>query len=339
MSEDHHALHRRVATIDLHSHFLINGFLFGRDFGLRTPGPGRWNPFRNMMDLPRMREADMDGQWFTVYFPGKPVFTDNRRWHDRIIDRYYDMVLRHGRDMCHCNSPQEFEDARAQGRFASFLAIEGCHALEGRVEHVDHFFRRGVRMMQLTHFLPNEIADGTESSERPNEGLNDLGVRMIHRMNELGVLVDLAHMTDQGIQKAVAASRAPVISSHTGVRALNPRERNLSDEAIDLIAGSGGLAGILFFPPYLTPKTLRVPLDRVIDHIAYVADRVGSEHVAIGTDFDAGTWAPTDMSDVRDMRKVTQRMLARGFSAQDVERIWGGNLLRVWRAVIESADE
>ncbi len=319
-------------ALDLHAHFLVSAYLTKRDFG-RRHAASRWiKPFASTTDLPRLREGGMDGQVFTVYFPGRPLIRDNKGRHDRIIDRYYAMLLENGQSMRHCDSPDDYEAAQAAGQFAAILAIEGGHCLDGNIDNVDHFHGRGVRIFQLSHFVPNEFADATESKKRPHRGLNELGRQIVKRLNAKGMIIDVAHMTDEGIARVAETSAAPFISSHTGLRALRDMERNLSDASIDHIARSGGLMGVILFPPYLK-KGLGGSTDDVVDHLAYVAERVGTEHIAIGSDTDGPTWLPRDIRDASDYQVISARMLARGFSREDVARMWGGNFMRVWREV------
>jgi membrane dipeptidase len=324
---------RRFApALDLHAHFLISAYLTKRDFGQRHKARRWFKPFASVTDLPRLREGGMDGQVFTVYFPGRPFVRDNRAKHDRIIDRYFAMLLENGQDMRHCESPDDYVAAQEAGQFAAILAIEGGHCLDGDVDNVDHFHARGVRIFQLSHFIPNELADATESKRRPHEGLNDLGRQVVERLNDRGMIVDVAHMTEEGIRKVADTCDAPFISSHTGVRAHRDMERNLSDDSIDAIAKSGGLMGIILFPPYLK-KGLSGTTDDVVDHLAHIAERVGTEHIAIGSDTDGPTWLPKDMRDATDFQVISERMLTRGFTREDIARMWGGNFMRVWREV------
>lgn len=323
---------RYTPALDLHAHFLISAYVAKRDFGRRHRARQWFKPFASITDLPRLVEGGMDGQVFTVYFPGRPLVRDNKGRHDRIIDRYFAMLLKNGQDMRHCESPDDYDAAREAGKFAAILAIEGGHCLDGDLDNVDHFHARGVRIFQLSHFVPNEFADATESKKRPHGGLNDLGRQLVQRLNAKGMIVDVAHMTDEGIAKVAECCEGPFISSHTGVRAHRDMERNLSDASIDLIAKSGGLMGVILFPPYLKKKIGGIT-DDVVDHLAHIAERVGTEHIAIGSDTDGPTWLPKDMRDAADFQVISERMLARGFSQGDIARMWGGNFMRVWREV------
>lgn len=321
------ALHARVPVIDLHSHFLLGATLFRRRFDVAHEPRRFFKPFASSIDLPRLREGGVSGQVFTVYVPGRPLFFRNRSKADWQLDRYEQIVRSCAGAVQPCTSVAEFHAARAAGRFASFAAIEGCHPLDGDVDLLDHFFARGVRLMQLTHFVATDVADSAQSPYRPHGGLSGLGQRVVRRMNRLGIVVDVAHMTDAGIARVADVAEVPFVCSHIGVRALCDTGRNLAPESVDLIARSGGLIGVILFPMLLAKG--RATVDTVVDHLAWLADRVGPSHIGIGSDLDGPTWAPEGLRDVRDFPVLTARMLARGFSEDDVARIWGGNFLRV----------
>lgn len=329
------ALHARVPVIDLHSHFLLGATLFRRRFDVAHEPRRFFKPFASSIDLPRLREGGVSGQVFTVYVPGKPLFFKNRRRADRQLDLYDHIVRACEGAVQPCTSVAEFHAARAAGRFASFAAIEGCHPLDGDVDLLDHFFARGVRLMQLTHFVATDVADSSQSPYRPHGGLSKLGERVVDRMNRLGIVVDVAHMTDAGIARVADVAQAPFVCSHVGVRAVHDSARNLSSASVDLIARSGGLVGVILFPMLLSKGGATV--DTVVDHLAWLADRVGPSHLGIGSDLDGPTWAPDGLRDVRDFPVLTARMLARGFTDDDIARIWGGNFLRVLGAAETAA--
>jgi membrane dipeptidase len=331
------ALHARVAPLDLHSHFLLGGYLLNRDFAARHEPARHWNPLRASIDLPRAREGGLAGQFFTLYCPGKPwVGSRITAVHHALIDRFDSILAANPDSMARCTTAADFRAARAAGRFAAFLGIEGAHCLHGDLEQLDRFASRGVRIFQLTHFVPNGIADSSNPHWHAPSGLTALGRQVLERCHRLGLVVDLAHCSDQAVRDAADCCQGPLIVSHTGVRGLNPIGRNVSDETIRLVAQSGGVIGIILYSFYLTHHGFRVPLDRVVDHLAYVADRVGTEHLAIGTDLDAGTWTPTGFRDVRDLPRLTERMLARGFTEADIGRIWSGNFLNILDKTRES---
>jgi membrane dipeptidase len=330
------ALHARLPVIDLHSHFLLQRTLFGRRFDERHEPRRLFRPFSSSIDLPRLREGGVAAQVFTVYYPGKPLFFKNRAKADRQLDLYDTILGECQGAVAPCTSVADFQAARAEGRFASFVALEGCHHLDGDVDALDHFFARGVRIAQPAHFVATDVADSAQSPYRPHRGLSPLGRRVVERMNRLGMIVDVAHLTDEGIAHVADVARAPFVCTHIGVRALCDTPRNLSAAAVDRIAASHGLVGVILFP-WLLGKG-RVTVDTVVDHLAWLADRVGTEHLGLGSDLDGPTWPPRGLRDVRDFPVLTARMLARGFADDDVARIWGGNFLRVLADVAARAE-
>jgi membrane dipeptidase len=164
-------------------------------------------------------------------------------------------------------------------------------------------------------------------------GLSEFGKELVQRLNELKLIVDVAHVNRPGVLDACRVSKAPVIASHTNVTDLCKNNRGCTEEGIRAIASTGGLVGIIFCPTFLR-RRLNVPLDAVVDHILWVIERVGAEHVAIGSDFDG--WIPTIPNDIRDCRDLpwlSQRLLDRGATQEQVSAVLGGNFLRVLEAV------
>jgi microsomal dipeptidase-like Zn-dependent dipeptidase len=223
---------------------------------------------------------------------------------------------------------REFDAFRGQPNagstiLAGILAIEGLHALDGRLENLDTLYAAGYRMMGLTHFFDNEVAASAHGVSKG--GLSDLGRRAVRRMEELQIIVDLAHLAPAGVDQVLRMAARPVVVSHTGVQATCPGPRNLSDEQIRAIAANGGLIGIGYWDGAVceigAPSTARA--------IRHVVNLVGLQHVALGSDFDGATKVPFDATRLDQM---TQALLAEGFTADQVSAIMGGNAIRFLRA-------
>ena len=203
---------------------------------------------------------------------------------------------------------------------AGLLAMEGLHPLEGDFNNLDAFIDAGYRMMGLTHFFDNEVAGSAHGLEKG--GLTELGRRVVRRMEERRILVDLAHLAPRSIDEVLAMATRPVVVSHTGVQGTCPGARNLSDQHIHRIAEGGGVIGIGYWDGAICEATL----PSIVRAIRYVADRVGVEHVALGSDFDGTTHTPFDTS---GLALLTEALLADGFSEEDASLIMGGNVLRL----------
>lgn len=244
--------------------------------------------------------------------------------------------------------------ARAAGRLAVVLQFQGTAALGYEIDLVEYYWRLGVRVVQLTYNQRGPVGDGCE--EPGDAGLSAFGRRVVAELNRLGMLVDVSHTGERTSLDAVEASAAPVVASHSNPAALHASARNVSDELIRALAGSGGLVGINGFSAFLGDG--RPGLDRFVDHIAYVADLVGIEHVALGLDYtirDAprelydqyvrdGIWSaatyppppwsfPDGLDTAAEFPDLTARLLERGFGEADVRAVLGENWLRVFDAV------
>jgi len=224
---------------------------------------------------------------------------------------------------------QDLEDAaarRANGRVvAALLGIEGAHALEGRLVNLDRLFGLGFRLMGLTHFQDNEVAGSAHGATRG--GLTALGREVVHRMEQLGMIVDLAHASPATIDDVLEIATRPVLVSHTGVRAICDRPRNLADRHLDGVAATGGLIGIAFFGG----ATGACTLDAIVRTVRHVVDRIGVAHVALGSDFDGAVRTPIDAA---GLGALTEALVAADLGDESVRAIMGENVRRFLSATL-----
>lgn len=259
-------------------------------------------------------------------------------------------------------SAAAIEAAKAAGRTGILLHFQGADPVEDDLDLVFAFRDLGVGVIQLCYNVKNRVGDGAD--ERTDAGLSFFGVDLIRRLNEARVVVDCSHTGVRTSLDTVEVSTAPVVISHGNPRALHESRRNLPDDLIRAVARSGGVIGAVGFPGFVSPEP-RPTLDRFIDHIAYMADLVGIDHVGLDIDYylgqsgvapddaarrqyDAwvasGKWRPgtypppphhypAGIETPRSLPNLTARLRERGFADADVLKILGGNWLRVWRAV------
>ncbi len=211
-------------------------------------------------------------------------------------------------------------EARRTGKrlVATVLGIEGAHALEGNLANLQLLYDAGYRMIGLTHFFDNEF--GGSVSGVVKGGLTDMGRALVRMMEERGLIVDLAHASPQLVDDVLAFATRPVVVSHTGVRGTCDRGRNLSDDQIKRIAERGGLIGIGYWDTAVCDPSL----EGIVAALRHVAELVGVEHVALGSDYDGSTEVPFDAS---ELPALTQHLIETGFSKDAVRRIMGKNTI------------
>lgn len=211
----------------------------------------------------------------------------------------------------------------------SVLALEGAHALEGDLANLEVLYNAGFRIIGLTHFIDNPFA-GSANGMR-GHGLTPSGLELLKAMERLGIVPDLAHASTQTINDVIEATAKPVLVSHTGLRVTCDRERNLSDDEIKRIAGAGGVIGVAFGGLLICGDTI----EDIVASIRHVADLVGDEHVALGSDFDGGVTMPFDAS---GLPALTQALMDAGFGEASIRRILGGNVVKVLRAWLPKSE-
>lgn len=215
--------------------------------------------------------------------------------------------------------------ARAAGQKAvgGLLSIEGLQNMEGKIENIDRLYSAGFRMAGLAHFFDNEIAGSMHGEQKG--GLTPLGRQTVRRMEQLGMIVDIAHSSHATVAEVLNMAKRPVVSSHGGVQAVCKVNRNLSDEEIRGVAKTGGVVGI----GYWDAAICGTEPEKVAAAIAHVRDLVGIDHVGLGSDFDG---AVTTGFDTAQLVYVTQALVDRGFTPEEIGKVMGGNVLRVLRA-------
>jgi microsomal dipeptidase-like Zn-dependent dipeptidase len=218
--------------------------------------------------------------------------------------------------------------ARGQKVVGGMLSVEGLQDIEGKLDNLDRLHAAGFRMAGLAHFFDNDVAGSMHGLAKG--GLTPFGVQVVRRMEALGMIVDVAHASHATVAQVLAMAKRPVVSSHGGVQATCKINRNLTDDEIRGIARTGGVVGIGYWDGAICSTD---PRDAA-KAIAYVRDLVGIDHVGLGSDFDG---AVTTRFDSSQIAVVTQSLVDRGFSPDDIRKVMGGNVLRVIRAGIMPA--
>lgn len=226
--------------------------------------------------------------------------------------------------------------AFAEGVFSIVLHIEGAEAINTELDTLYLLFEAGLRSLGIVWSRPNDFAHGVPfrfpSSPDTGPGLTEAGGRLVRACNELGVVVDLSHITEQGFWDVAKESTAPLVASHSCAHAISPSARNLTDAQIDAVRDTGGIIGVNFHVGFLRSDGRRdanTPLSEIVRHVQYIADRAGVDHVGFGSDFDGATM-PDELGGVEGLPRLIAALRLGGFDGSDLEKIaW-----RNWRRVI-----
>ncbi|MEW6322576.1 MAG: membrane dipeptidase [Acidobacteriota bacterium] len=226
------------------------------------------------------------------------------------------------------SSPDAVLAAKKAGRLALMPALEGADGLEGSLDNLRELHRRGVRLVQLVHFLDNDLGSN-QTPPYDAGGLTAFGRDVVREANRLGVLVDLAHASTRTILDALETSSRPILFSHTGAKALHQADRYLTDDEIRAIGAKGGLIGIWPAEVFETPAGM-------VRHIDHVRRLVGVDHLAIASDLRGMSYFPA-FGEEANFRAIVQSLIDAGYSDEDVGKVMGGNFFRVWRQIAAAA--
>jgi microsomal dipeptidase-like Zn-dependent dipeptidase len=341
--EDGERLHRRSFVLDLHVHgpgFVPQPFrTVWRGLTVRAPAEVGFDALRTGGVDAAVAKAVGDPtvtRWYVGRSPWHAVEAQLARVDRQVADAGAVVV----------RSVAGLEQARADGVPAVLLGVEGADAVGQDVDRIDAWHERGVRVVVLVHLGDNALGTTCLPWQRyigplpvrrhAPAGLSRFGSKVVERMNRLGVLVDVAHADRATLLGIVDAASAPVVSSHTGARALQDFPRYLADEELRAIASTGGVVGLW---PYRTRRNGVRDIPDLVAHAQHITDTVGAEHLAVGTDMNGVPGVMAGYGGEPDLPKVTSALLDGGFSDREVEGILGGNALRVLREVEEHATQ
>jgi membrane dipeptidase len=365
-------LHRRALVVDGHNdlpwEIRTRGSSSFETLDIAKPQPELHT------DIPRLREGGVDVQFWSVWVPvdlgykGEALATTLEQIElvKLMIDRYpetFELAL----------STADIDRITAHGKVASLIGVEGGHSIEESLTVLRKLYDLGARYMTLTHTDTLSWADsGTD--EAKSGGLSPFGEDVIRTMNELGMMVDLSHVSPETMHDALDVSIAPVVFSHSSARAVADHPRNVPDDVLARLKEKDGVVMVNFFSGFIVPEgaeivkegmarerklrpeindpdRLRLEMRRwyrqhpyprgtihvLLDHIDHIAKVAGARHVGLGSDFDGVSVVPEQLEDVSYFPYITQGLLDRGYTVTEIEGILGGNLMRVFRGVEAAA--
>lgn len=311
----------------------------GEDFSFDAPG------FIGHLDIPRMKKGKLGGVFWSVFTSCPTDWNDTNaigtlvQARDTLqqIDVAKRIVAKYPDNMAMTSSVVEFRRAWKAGKIAGVMGAEGLHQIGNSIAALRQYHALGVRYVTLTHFCNNRYADSCSVAPWHN-GLSLEGTKVVQEMNRLGMIVDLSHTSDDTMRAALNVSVAPVIFSHSGAQGIFKHGRNAPDDVLYKLQANGGVLNVVFMPEYLGPDYTKVTLDTVVNHILYIANKIGWKHVGIGSDFDGVEHLPEGLDSVTQYPALIKRVIQRSNATNtDIQGFIGGNVLRVWQEVEQHA--
>jgi membrane dipeptidase len=325
-------------------------------------------------DIPRLRAGGVGAVFWSAYVPSGTA-KDRVAAHQVLeqIDLIHQMVKRYPETFALARTAHDVERARQEGKIASLIGLEGGHAIENSIALLRMYYNLGARYMTLTHADTLDWADAATDEPR-HQGLTGFGEEVVRTMNELGMLVDLSHVSAETMRDVLRVSQAPVIASHSSAFAIAPHPRNVPDDVLLGIKDNGGVVMINFYSGFVVAASVKARSDMfavrrelrekysdekergkaferwakdhpiqpgtihdVLDHIDHVVQVAGVDHVGLGSDFDGIDMLPAQLQDVSTFPLITQGLLDRGYRPEEIHKIMGDNTLRVLRAARDVA--
>ncbi len=328
-------LHDRILSLDTHCDTPMF-FPQNVDFGMRDK--------RILVDLPKMSEGRLDSTIMVCYLPQPKegeTFQQQvafevegpKAYADLIFNKIEDIIEANNHRVALARTPEDLWAHKRQGLKSIMLGIENGLALEGDIANVAHFARRGVVYITLCHNGDNDICDSARGMQT-HGGISDFGKKVIAEMNRLGVMVDLSHASESSFYDALELSKLPIVCSHSSARALCDHPRNLTDDQMRALAHKGGVCQITLYHGFLKEDGEATILD-AMNHLEHAIQIMGIDHVGLGTDFD-GDGGVRGLADASELTLFTRQLLNRSFKEADIQKIWGGNFLRVMKEVQDS---
>jgi membrane dipeptidase len=362
VSDEARRIHESAIVIDGHNdlpwELRVKAHSAFTDYDLTRPQK------RFMTDIPRLRAGGVGAQFWSVYVPA-----ETEKDHTAVtktleqIDVVRRMVKQYPNDLELALTVADIERIHKAGKIASLIGIEGGYSIDNSLGVLRMMYALGVRYMTLTHTATLDWADSA-TDEPKSHGLSPFGEQVVAEMNRLGMLVDISHVSAETMRHVLKVTRAPVIASHSSAYALDPHPRNVPDDVLQMVAKNGGVIMVNFYPEFILPEGARryemgkslkmqfpdekeyaaamrkwrqdnpIPpatVHHVVDHIEHIIKVAGIDHVGIGSDFDGIPSVPRQLEDVSKYPVITQVLLDRGYNAEKIRKVLGGNLLRAMR--------
>lgn len=284
------------------------------------------------LDIARMGEYKNWMQIFAVWTDANLGYEKQKKKEDKIIERFFHEVQKNSDKITHVTSADEINKAWNEKKIAALLGIEGADTVRS-IEDICSFYRRGVRCITLTWNGSNAIASGV-GDENADFGLTDFGRNAVRKMNELGMLVDVSHISQRAFWDVIDTSSKPISATHSNSKTICAHRRNLTDEQFKALCDNGGVAGINYYTSFVN-GTDSACIDDIVRHIERFCALGGENHIGLGSDFDGIDTVPSDLRGAEDVYKLLDRLLELNYSESTVQKIAYKNFLRLFGEVLK----
>lgn len=360
-AQDYETIHRKMIVVDGHNDVIITSVLPGLDISQRLTV--------NHTDIPRLIEGGIDVQVFAVWSDDKKWKSGAFNHANDQIDALEKVLNRNPDKIELAKNSDDIERITKNEKVAALIGIEGGNMIEANIDYLEALYHRGARYMTLTWNYnlswASAAAQEFKTTSQDGKGLSSLGKDIVRKMNKLGMMVDLSHVGEKTFYDVLDVATKPVLVSHSNAYKLTPHFRNLKDAQLEALKKNGGVVGVNFYSGFLDKNyekrvkklykkqfglqgdyTLSasdqygilsvenkhiadVPLSLLLDHIDYLVQKIGIDHVAIGSDYDGIESAPRGLEDVSKLPNLTKALLKRGYNQSDLEKLMGLNFLRI----------
>ena len=331
-------IHERIIILDTHNDIDVKNFKSTYNYSIDT---------KNQVNIPKMIKGGLDVSWLIVYTKQGPL--DNNGYlkaKENAFSKFnaiQRLVYLYAPDQIElATSSNEVKQIIETGKKVAMIGVENAYPIGLDTAYVKKFYDMGARYMSLAHNGHNQLSDsntGEFDNTSLHNGISELGKQVIEKMNYYGMMVDISHPSKEAIRQTIQHSKAPVIASHSSARNLSNHPRNLDDEQLKWIKENGGVVQVVALDEFLNKTKheahlenpeLNPPVDvsDFVDHIDYIKNLIGIDHVGISSDFDGGGGIE-GWQDASQTFNVTLELVKRGYSENEISKIWSGNLLRV----------
>ncbi len=326
-------IHERVLTLDTHLDIEVS-FI--------TPETYFGRSHEKLLTLPMMKEGGLDAVFFAVYNPQGPRTNEQyQKIHEQVLDKFKDIHTSinetHPDQIELALYPEDVWRVYATNKKVAMIGMENGYPIGEDLENLKKFFDLGCRYITLCHNGHNQICDSHDSQNEPasvHGGVSEFGKKVIKEMNRLGIIVDISHMSKQSMLETVRLSEAPVIASHSSCQALCDVSRNLDDEQLLALKKNGAVIHIVGISYFIKKtKSPQASVKDLVDHIDHAVNLIGIDHVGISSDFYQSQSCLDGWKDAGETFNVTLELVRRGYSEEQIAKIWSGNTLRVWEKV------